>query len=160
MYWVFTTLYTFLSIIIGQIVIEPNLRLLYYLTMLLLFASLNNVYYSSIYYIKLRNHNGVQGDRGDPGDKGQDGTDGVCLMSATCGIVNCRNLITKTLEDKMPIYKLINTKINNNQKLSSTEKKNKSEMNTYINILLPKCEQWPDDDVSGFETAINESINT
>jgi len=160
MYWVFTTLYTFLSIIIGQIVIEQNLRILYYLTMLLLFVSLNNVYYSGIYYIKLRNHRGIKGDRGEPGDPGQDGTDGVCLMSATCGIVNCRNMITDELENKYLDYKNINRKVSDNLKLDANETEIKSTMDKYINILIPQCEKYDSsEDIDEFKKIITKTIN-
>lgn len=159
MYWVFTTLYTFLSIIIGQIVIEQNLRILYYLTMLLLFVSLNNVYYSGIYYIKLRNHRGIKGDRGEPGDPGQDGTDGVCLMSATCGIVNCRNMITDELENKYLDYKNINRKVSDNLKLDANETEIKSTMDKYINILIPQCEKYDSSNgIDDFKTIIAKTI--
>jgi hypothetical protein len=159
MYWVFTTLYTFLSIIIGQIVIEQNLRILYYLTMLLLFVSLNNVYYSAIYYIKLRNHRGIKGDRGEPGDPGQKGTDGVCLMSATCGIVNCRNMITDELENNYLNYKNINRKVSDNLKLDANETEIKSTMDKYINILIPQCEKYDSSNgIDAFKTIIAKTI--
>jgi hypothetical protein len=160
-YWVFTTLYTFLSVIIGQIVIEQNLRIIFYLTMLLLFVSLNNVYYSMNYYIKLRNHKGVKGDRGDPGDPGQDGNDGVCIMAKNCGIANCRKMIVDKLEEKFVNYKKINEKINSNLKLNNNETAIKKTMDKYINILLPQCENYDitnKEGINGFVNIINNTI--
>lgn len=160
-YWIFTTLYTFLSIIIGQIVIEQNLRIIFYLTMLLLFVSLNNVYYSMNYYIKLRNHKGVKGDRGDPGDPGQDGNDGVCIMAKNCGIANCRQMIVDELEKKFVNYKKINEKINSNLKLNNNETEIKKTMDKYINILLPQCENYDitnGEGITGFVNIINNTI--
>jgi hypothetical protein len=160
-YWVFTTLYTFLTIIIGQIVIEQNLRIIFYLTMLLLFVSLNNVYYSMNYYIKLRNHKGVKGDRGDPGDPGQDGNDGVCIMAKNCGIANCRKMIVDELEKKFVNYKKINEKINSNLKLNNNETEIKKTMDKYINILLPQCENYDitnGEGITGFVNIINNTI--
>jgi hypothetical protein len=160
-YWVFTTLYTFLSIIIGQLVIEQNLRIIFYLTMLLLFVSLNNVYYSMNYYIKLRNHKGVKGDRGDPGDPGQDGNNGVCIMAKNCGIANCRDMIVEELEKKFVNYKKINEKISSNLKLNNNETEIKKTMDKYINILLPQCENYDMNNgagKSGFVDIINNTI--
>ena len=160
-YWVFTTLYTFLSIIIGQIVIEQNLRIIFYLTMLLLFVSLNNVYYSMNYYIKLRNHKGIKGDRGDPGDPGQDGNNGVCIMANNCGIANCRKMIVDKLEEKFINYKKINEKINSNLKLNNNETEIKNTMDKYINILLPQCEKYnldEDNTIDKFVKIINNTI--
>ena len=160
-YWVFTTLYTFFSIIIGQIVIDPNLKIIFYLTMLLLFVSLNNVYYSINYYIQLRNHKGIKGDTGVPGEPGQDGNDGVCIMAKNCGIANCRDMIVEELEKKFVNYKSINEKIDSNLKLNNNETEIKKTMDKYINILLPQCENYDmnnADGISGFVNIINNTI--
>ena len=45
MYWIFATLYTFFTIIISQF-LEKDVKYIFYLVMILLFVSLNNVYYS------------------------------------------------------------------------------------------------------------------
>ena len=160
MYWVFATLHTFFTIIIAQLLIEPKLRIIYYLAMILLFISLNNVYYSIKYYIDLRNHKGVKGDDGDPGDPGQEGSNGVCVMSKTCGIVNCRKLITETLEKKFTDFKLINDKVNDNLELSDGDKEKKHFMEKYINILLPQCENYDlkNGSIKEFETHIDTTI--
>ena len=160
-YWVFTTLYTFLSIILGQIVIEQNLRIIFYLTMLLLFVSLNNVYYSINYYINLRNYKGIKGDRGDPGSPGQYGNNGVCIMAKNCGIANCRDMIVDELEKKFVNYKKINEKISSNLKLTNNETEIKKTMDKYINILLPQCENYDmnnGDGKGGFVDIINNTI--
>ena len=160
-YWVFTTLYTFFSIIIGQIVIDQNLKIIFYLTMLLLFVSLNNVYYSINYYIQLRNHKGIKGDTGVPGEPGQDGNDGVCIMAKNCGIANCRDMIVEELEKKFVNYKSINEKIDSNLKLNNNETEIKKTMDKYINILLPQCENYDmnnGDGISGFVNIINNTI--
>ena len=156
-YWIFTTLYVFLTIIIGHIVVEPNIRLIFYLSMLLLYISLNNVYYSMNYYIKLRNHKGTKGDRGDPGASGQGGSDGVCIMSKNCGIANCRNMIVGELENRFTNYKKINEKINDNLKLNANETKIKRTMDKYINILIPQCENF-DGNITDFGKIIDNTI--
>ena len=163
-YWIFATFYTFITIIISQLVISPNIRLVFYLAMTLLFVSLNNIFFSVLYYIKLRNSKGIKGDRGDPGQGGQDGSNGVCLMSKNCGIVNCRELIVEELEKHFPEYVTINEKINTNLELDDTENSKKKKMEDYINILLPKCNNYDIDDsnelndLDGFIDIINATI--
>jgi len=125
--------------------------------MILLFVSLNNIYFSVLYYIKLRNSKGLKGDRGDPGEEGQDGSNGVCLMSKNCGIINCRDLIVDELEKHFPEYKIINENINNNIELSANEIKKKEVLEKYINILLPQCENG-DSDVATFVNIIKTTI--
>ena len=157
MYWVFATLYTFFTIIIAQLIIEQNLRIIFYLAMILLFASLNNVYYSIKYYINLRNHKGIKGDRGDPGEPGQDGSNGVCVKSKTCGIVNCRKMIMNSLEKLDEDYKKINENIKDNLELSVSQKDKKAVMDKYINILLPQCESF-EEGVDTFKNIIEATI--
>jgi hypothetical protein len=158
-YWIFAIFYTFTTIIISQLVISPSIRLIFYLAMILLFVSLNNIYFSVLYYIKLRNSKGIKGDRGSPGEEGQAGSNGVCLMSKNCGIVNCRELIIETLEKHFPEYININEKVNNNEALDEGEIKKKEVMEKYINILLPQCENFDSDGgISGFVDIIEKTI--
>ena len=145
-YWVFASFYTFATIIISQLLISQNIRLIFYLAMILLFVSLNNIYFSINYYIKLRNVKGSKGDRGNPGEEGQDGSNGVCLMSKNCGIVNCRELIVKELEIHFPEFKKINENVKNNLELRAGDKKKKEVREKYINILLPQCENFDSGD--------------
>ena len=162
-YWIYATLYIFLTIIIGQLVIEQNLKLVYYLVMLLLYVSLNNVYFSVLYYIKLRNHKGIKGDRGEPGDQGSPGSHGVCAMSKGCGIANCRKLIENTLIESFPEYRKIKNKINKNLELNSSDKKVKQHVETYMGILIPRCESFETDDPSSsiddFRKIIKKTIS-
>jgi hypothetical protein len=159
-YWVFTTLYTFATIIISQLLISDNIKLIFYFAMILLFISLNNIYFSISYYIKLRNIKGIKGERGNPGEKGQDGSNGVCLMSKNCGIVNCRDLIVEELEKHFPEFKKINEDVNNNLELSADNKKKKEVMEKYINILLPQCENFELEDkgIDEFVKIIEKTI--
>lgn len=159
-YWVFATLYTFFSIIIAQFFIEHNLRLIFYLIMLLLYISLNNVYYSVKYYIELRNHKGIKGDRGPPGDPGQDGSNGTCIMAKGCGLVNCRELIEDELIKHFSEYKTIKTKRNNNQALLGDEIEQSNVFDNYINILVPQCEKYESDGdiLSDFKEIIKDTL--
>ena len=136
----YTTLYGFFTIIVGQLIISEEYKLIFYLTMLLLYITINNIEYSIRYYIRLRNLKGIKGERGDPGDPGQDGSNGVCIMSNKCGIVKCRDIIMDELKVQFPSYKNISDKIDNNVKLTANETKLQDMVNKYFNILLPVCE--------------------
>lgn len=158
-YWIYAILYIFFTIIIGQLVIEQNLKLIYYLIMLLLYVSMNNIYFSIKYYIKLRNHKGVKGDRGPPGLTGEPGSNGTCIMSTTCGVANCKGLIEDTLANHFPEYKKILEKIKENQQLGEKEQLILEDMNKYISILMPKCESFDEDNaVSQFTEIIENTI--
>ena len=140
-YWTwFSIIYVFAAVTISQLFVEEKLRLIFMLIMLLLYVSIYNVYFSIRYYKKIRNEPGIKGDRGDPGDPGQKGSDGVCAMAKGCGIANCRKLIVDELKVRFPEYALIRDKLNKNKELNSKEKKQNRQINSYIDILVPKCE--------------------
>lgn len=158
-YWIYAILYIFLTIIIGQLLIEQNLKLIYYLVMLLLYISFNNIYFSVLYYIKLRNHKGIKGDRGEYGLTGEPGSNGTCVMSTTCGVANCKGLIEDTLATHFTEYKKIQEKIKENVKLDRKEEKILNYMNKYISILMPKCESYDEDNaIENFKLIIEETI--
>ena len=141
-YWVYALFYMFLTFIVGQLFIQENLKLIFFLVMFLLYVSLNNIYFSTKYYIKLRNTPGIKGERGDPGDPGQDGSDGVCTIAKDCGIANCRLLIQDKLKEKFPSYQNILDKIKTNVSLNNKDKKIYQLMNDYLDKLVPECENY------------------
>jgi hypothetical protein len=140
-YW-YSIFYIFLTIIIGQLLIDQKLKIIFFLVMFLLYVSCYNIYITFQYYIKLRNNPGIKGDRGDPGGRGTLGSDGVCSMAKNCGISNCRKLITDTISDKIPDYNVIRKKQRKNIELNSKEKKQLGHINQYIDILIPQCESY------------------
>ena len=140
-YW-YSIFYIFLTIIIGQLLIDQKLKIIFFLVMFLLYVSCYNIYITFEYYIKLRNNPGIKGDRGDPGERGTQGSDGVCSMAKNCGISNCRKLITDTISDKIPEYNVIRKKQRKNIELNSKEKKQLGNINQYIDILIPQCETY------------------
>ncbi len=156
-YWLYSVLYIFLTIIISSLIIEQNLKLIFFLIMFLLYISIYNIFITFDYYIKLRNNPGIKGDRGNPGDSGQNGNNGVCTMAKGCGIANCRKLIVDELSNTFPEYKNIRKKISKSIELSHNEKKQLRQINTYIDILIPQCEQA--DDVASFKTIISNTIS-
>ena len=162
-YWTwFSIIYVFAAVTISQLFIEEKLRLVFMLIMLLLYVSIYNVYFSIKYYKKIRNESGIKGDQGDPGDSGQKGSDGVCAMSKGCGIANCRKLIVDKLKSIFPEYALIRDKLAKNKELNPKEKKQNRQINSYIDILIPKCEQFeaenPDNIIQDFTKIIEKTI--
>ena len=118
------------------------------------------MYITFKYYIILRNNPGIKGDRGDPGNPGQKGSDGVCSMAKNCGISNCRKLIKDTIATKFPEYKVIIKKQQKNIELNSKEKKQLKHINTYIDILIPKCETFDtEDSITDFKKVIENTIS-
>jgi len=162
-YWTwFSIIYVFAAVTISQLFVEEKLRLIFMLIMLLLYVSIYNVYFSIRYYKKIRNEPGIKGDRGDPGDPGQKGSDGVCAMAKGCGIANCRKLIVDELKVRFPEYALIRDKLNKNKELNSKEKKQNRQINSYIDILVPKCELFeakdPGNTIKEFTKIIEKTI--
>jgi len=141
MYWIFATLYTFLTILISQL-LEREVKIVFYLVMILLFFSINNIYFSILYYIKLRNNKGIKGERGDPGLSGQDGSNGVCIMSKGCNIINCEKLIKDRITKIYPDYKDIMIKSENNLKLTELENNKIKKINSFIQQLINRCEKY------------------
>ena len=138
----FSIFYVFAAVTIAQLFIDENLRLVFLMIMFLLYVSLYNVYFSIKYYIKIRNEPGIKGDRGDPGGSGQEGTDGVCAMAKSCGIASCRKLIVDELKTILPEYIDIRKKLQKSEELNPLEKKQNRQINTYIDILIPQCENF------------------
>ena len=159
-YW-YSIFYVFFTIIIGQLIADKNVKVVYFAVMFLLYISCYNIYITFKYYVKLRNNPGIKGDRGDPGDPGQKGSDGVCSMAKNCGISNCRKLIKDTIASTFPEYKVILNKQSKNLELNSKEKKQLRHINTYIDILIPQCEVFdPDgnDPIEEFRKIIKNTI--
>ena len=147
----FSIFYVFVSVTISQLLIDEKLRLIFLMIMFLLYVSIYNVYFSFTYYIKIRNEPGIKGERGDQGGGGDLGSDGVCAMAKSCGIASCRPLIVDTLLEhpNFTEYKGIREKLANNEELTTNEKKRNSQINAYIDILIPKCETYESSDNGG-----------
>lgn len=157
-YWVYAVFYTFITIILGELIIEQDLKLMYYMVMFLLYICLTNIYVTFNYYVKLRNTKGIKGDRGDPGPQGQDGNNGVCVMAKNCSIANCRNLVIRELEKQLNDYKVIREKQRKQLKLNGTQKKQLRQINTYIDILVQQCESG-DKGVDSFRKIIKTKLD-
>ena len=159
-YTIVTLTIIFISIIISKFIVNPELQYIYWLIAFLLFISVSNIYMTIHYYVKLRTDPGIKGERGDPGEPGQKGGDGVCSMAKNCGISNCRKLITDTLGNKFPEYKIIRQKQNRNVELNNKEKKQIKHINSYIDILIPQCETFDSDNaINDFKKVIEKTIS-
>ena len=101
---------------------------------------------------------GIQGEQGDPGIHGQDGTNGVCAMAKSCGIASCRKLIVDELKLTFPEYAIIRKKLAKNESLNPKEKKQNRQINTYIDVLIPRCEIY-EGDVDEFREIIKNTID-
>lgn len=156
----FSLIYVFLAVTISQLFIEEKLRLIFLMIMFLLYVSIYNVYFSFKYYIKIRNEPGIKGDRGDPGIQGQGGSGGVCVMAKNCGIASCRKLIKDQLKIRFPEYNIILDKTRKNIELSAKEKKQKRQIDSYLDILIPRCEAHPNDNVQEFVNIITKTLES
>ena len=132
--------YFFLAIIVSQFIEDRNIKIAYWLMLFLLHISLSNIYMSTYFYIKLRETPGIKGERGDPGEMGSNGSNGVCVVSPSCGIANCRDLIDKEIVKQVPEYGTIRNKISGSIMLTDDEKRILSKLNDFIDILIPVCE--------------------
>ena len=141
----FSIIYIFVAVTISFLFIEENLRLVFMLIAFLLYISIYNVHFSIKYYYKIRNEPGIKGDRGDPGTSGEVGSDGVCAMAKSCGIASCRKLIVDEMKKSFPEYVGIRDKLSKNIELDSREKKQNRQINTYIDLLVSKCETFEAD---------------
>ena len=158
----FSIIYIFLAVTISFLFIEENLRLIFMLIAFLLYVSIYNVHFSVKYYYKIRNESGVKGDRGDPGESGEKGSDGVCAMARSCGIASCRKLVVDELKKNFPEYVVIREKLAKNTELNSKEKKQNRQINTYIDLLVAKCEVFESESgntVEDFKKIIQKTIN-
>ena len=161
-YWTwFSIIYVFFAVTISYLFIEEKLRIVFMLIALLLYISIYNVYFSIKYYYKIRSEPGIKGDRGVPGDQGQEGSDGVCAMAKSCGIANCRKLIVDELKKRFPEYIVIRDKLAKNQELNPKQKKQNKQINSYIDLLIPKCESFEskgNNTIDEFRKIISQTI--
>ena len=129
-----TIIFFFIAIIISQFILDPNLRIAYWLMLLLIYISWANIYMSSYFYIKLREQPGLQGARGPPGETGPDGSKGVCQIEPECGIQKNKlgDIIRDEIRNLDSNYSKIINKEKNGIMLKDNEQKIKSSIEDYI----------------------------
>ena len=138
-----TIIFFFISIIISQFILDPNLRIAYWLMLLLIYISWANIYMSSYFYMKLREQPGLKGSQGPPGELGPNGSNGTCIIEPECGIIKdkygdiIRDEITKL--DKT-YYNIVN-KEKKGILLNDNETKIKSSIDDYIIKVQRKAKE-------------------
>jgi hypothetical protein len=116
-----------------------NLRVCYWMVIILLALTIFNVVLSIKYYVKLRNEKGIRGPRGPQGEKGMKGNRGVCATSEKCSIDDCRGKIMDIVVSNFPE---INSKcLDNLRECQSPDQREKAEpLIKFINELTKKCQ--------------------
>lgn len=103
MNFTFFLLLIFIVLVIFSFFIEDsNLKLCYWLVILLLALTIFNIILSFTYYTKLRNEPGVPGPRGPQGQPGPLGPQGKCTISDKCTIDNCNDKLVDLAHDVFP----------------------------------------------------------
>lgn len=94
------------AFLIGATMKDENLKICFWLSLILIIIGLINLNLAVSFYIKLRNEKGIEGPRGERGDKGPKGFPGRCELNldGDCTIKNCRPKITDRLMKQCPHY--------------------------------------------------------
>jgi len=94
------------AFLIGNSMTDPNMKICFWLSLILVIIALINLNLAVSFYIKLRNDKGIEGARGEQGDKGPKGFPGRCELNldGQCDIKNCRAKVTNKLMDLCPHY--------------------------------------------------------
>lgn len=138
MSFAFILLIVFLVLVIFSFFIEdPNLKLCYWLVILLLALTIFNIVLGITYYKKLRNEPGIPGPRGPQGPKGARGPNGKCTVSELCEIPDCRTKLIDMAHDVFP--KIRKQCIGNFKHCSSDEKDIARPLTSLIDSLTNKC---------------------
>jgi len=156
-----TIIFFFISIIISQFILDPNLRIAYWLMLLLIYISWANIYMSSYFYIKLREQPGLQGSRGQPGERGPKGSKGVCQIEPECGIQQNKlgDIIRDEIRNLDSNFNNILNKDKNGIMLKSEEQKIKSSIEDYINNLLQKFKKNTPENRSEIKNELKKLYN-
>lgn len=134
----------FILLIVGLILVifsfyieDTNLKLCYWLVILLLALSIFNIVLGITYYKKLRNEPGVPGPRGPQGAKGAMGPNGQCTVSDTCDIPDCKDKLVDMAYDVFP--NISKKCIGNFKKCNKKEKHIAKPLTDLITTLTKKC---------------------
>jgi hypothetical protein len=124
-------------LIISFFIEDTNLRICYWLVVMLLALSIFNIALAVTYYTKLRNEAGIPGPRGPIGDKGAKGPQGVCTVSDQCTIKDCKQKIVEVAHDVFPNVR--KSCLSNVGRCTNTEKQIAKPISQQIEILTQKC---------------------
>ena len=130
----------FIVVVIFSLFIDdPNLKLCYWLVVMLLALTVFNIVLSYTYYTKLRNEPGIPGPRGPQGAKGAKGPSGVCTVSEKCHIEGCRDKIVDMAHDIFP--NIPKTCLSNVGKCSKSDLASAKSITSLIDTLSYKCQK-------------------
>lgn len=137
------------AVLIALSIQDNNLKICFWLSLILSIVCLINLNLSLSFYIKLRNERGIQGPRGERGDKGPKGFPGRCnLQIGESGLIkHCKAKIINNLMKTCDNYKhTVNKRVVDR----TEEEKQKLDIYTkWINIIDTDC---------GNKNASNEKI--
>ena len=148
-----------LAMLIAVSIQDTNMKVCFWLSLVLFIVSLLNLNLAVTFYIKLRNERGVQGKRGERGDKGPKGFPGRCELNleARCGVRNCRSKIQDNLMENCPHYKEVVSK----REVDRTMEENKmiDKYTEWINIINTQCNDIESDvkEDQFFQTVFKDS---
>lgn len=126
--------------IISYTIDDVNLRICYWMVIVLLGLTIFNVILSIKYYIKLRNERGIRGPRGAPGERGMKGPRGVCATTEKCSIDDCRGKIMDIVTANFP--EIDAQCLDNLRECQSPDQREKAEpLVKFVNELTKKCQK-------------------
>lgn len=127
------------AVLIALSIQDNNLKICFWLSLVLGIVCLINLNLSLSFYIKLRNERGIQGPRGERGDKGPKGFPGRCELSISeSGLIkHCKAKIINNLRKSCNNYKeTINKRFDDR----TVEEKQKLEIyHKWVNIITNEC---------------------
>lgn len=130
----------FIVLLIFSFFIEDsNLKLCYWLVVMLLALTIFNIILSYTYYTRLREEPGVQGPRGPAGDPGPKGNPGVCTVSEKCNIQGCKQKIVDMAHDIFP--NVSKRCLGNAHKCSNKELSLGKPLNATVKKLTLRCQK-------------------
>ena len=134
-----------IAILVGVSIPDTNLKVCFWLSLVLFIVAIINLNLAITFYIKLRNEKGIQGPRGERGDKGPKGFPGRCELNldAQCNIKNCKAKVQDKLMTMCPHYKDMVNKRDIDRSLE--EKKILNKYQKWISIIDEQCKTQKDE---------------
>lgn len=127
------------AVLIAISIQDNNLKICFWLSLILIIVCLINLNLSISFYIKLRNDKGIQGPRGERGDKGPKGFPGRCALDTSGKIENCKIKILDNLRKTCPDY---NHTISKRQvDRTKEEETNLNIYNKWVNAINEQCKK-------------------
>ena len=123
LFTIITITFLFIAIVVSQFITDPNLKIAFWLMLVLIYVSYANMHLSSYYYAKLREEPGLQGSRGKSGERGPQGSHGVCIVQEKCGAIanELQELFKDEIKKQNEPYRKIMVKVDNGISLNDEE---------------------------------------